>query len=317
MNPSFLSVLKELDPRTKLLGLVVLLSEALFVAALARLPEGQVIWGLLMCVVVLLATVVALVRIERKTEATAAARRNQSSAAAQNVEILPDRREFYTRIAPYYDQRNTSSLLETHRAVITEVSEMLDDRGSLDVLDLGGGTGRLIAAQFFRERRLRWTYIDQSPGMLEQFMRNLETTALRSEIILGDLNNLDQLVTGQFDIVLLSLVLTSLPDFPDFTRMATHIRPGGRLIVADIDPAYSAAHPVFAVGTDNLAVGLEVIPRHPLDVIDRITRAGLKTINTHSIFRSDGVRYSYLVVAEKGADEDALLCGHAPEAVAK
>ena len=58
-------------------------------------------------------------------------------------------KEFYQKIAPYYDLRNSGNLVSTHLSTVARLQAIRDQHSSLRVLDLGGGTGKLIAIHFF------------------------------------------------------------------------------------------------------------------------------------------------------------------------
>ena len=216
------------------------------------------------------------------------------------ISLIQDEVEFYNQNAPYYDERNTNTLVETHRSIIAKVTKFLGERDNLEVLDLGGGTGRLIAAHFFDERRLKWTYFDNAPGMLQEFRSNLAETKLQTEEILGDIYDLSDLRGREFDVVVLSLILTSLQNLPDFGLIASLVGPSGHLIIADIDPVYSADNPIYSVTLpDGSRVGLRVNSRHPLDVIEWVTKTGLNVLESAVIMKQDGTRYSYVITAKR------------------
>jgi len=294
---NFVEILHELDARSRVIGLVVLLAEALFLAALAKLPSDDVIWALLVCTIVLLAGLAAVVLIEAKALGTR--KEKSTSPISDDVELLDDQKDFYDRIASHYDERNTSYLLETHRAVIAEVSEFAAQQKTVEVLDIGCGTGRLIATHFFEQENLHWVGVDDSPGMLAQFRKNLENTKLNYEPTLGDIHSLERLSGRRFDLIVMSLVLTTLSELPDFAAIARLLNDGGRVIIADIDPVYSEVNPIYAVNIDGRQIGLRMVPRHPLDVVDLMADQGIKTIDTQTIHRSDGVRYAYVLVGER------------------
>lgn len=57
-------ILQALDTRTKVLGLIALISEGLFLGAATWLPENQVLYALIVCAVILVVTILGIVRIE-------------------------------------------------------------------------------------------------------------------------------------------------------------------------------------------------------------------------------------------------------------
>ncbi len=60
------SLLAGLDTRTKVLGLICLIAEALLLAALVKLQGAQVIYALISCALILISTIFVIMRIELK-----------------------------------------------------------------------------------------------------------------------------------------------------------------------------------------------------------------------------------------------------------
>jgi ubiquinone/menaquinone biosynthesis C-methylase UbiE len=191
-----------------------------------------------------------------------------------------DSREFYGSIARNYDQRNSPNLLATHMGTIDEVDKIRVRNPALRVLDLGGGTGQNIATHFFNDRNMTWTYVDFCPEMIDQLKQHLKGRPLyeRLTVHLDDIDRACQRLPGRsFDVVLLSLVLSSMPHPPDFTRISDLMAPDGLLVISDIDPQYTSAHPYYqATAADGTLVALRTRAIQPLDVITRATAAGLQ-----------------------------------------
>lgn len=155
---------------------------------------------------------------------------------------------FYNATAAFYDQRNSPELLETHREVIKFISNHLGEKTAFKVLDLGGGTGKLIALHFFDSEEITWSYLDYSPAMVEQFSQNLRNTKLHLDIKVKDILSISGLYpTKTFDVILLSLVLTSMPRMPNFEEILTFLKDDGIFIIADIDPDYTTLYPFYIV----------------------------------------------------------------------
>ena len=57
-------ILQALDTRTKLLGLISLIAEGLFIGSVVLLPENQVLYALIVCAAILVITILGIVRIE-------------------------------------------------------------------------------------------------------------------------------------------------------------------------------------------------------------------------------------------------------------
>jgi SAM-dependent methyltransferase len=185
---------------------------------------------------------------------------------------------FYSRIAAVYDGRNSRDLVATHLATIGFLQTCLVRRPALRVLDLGGGTGNPIATHFFDEQSVEWTYVDVCAVLAGRFQQSLENHPLGRNMIVqtDNLNHaVRRLPAGRYDVVVLSLVLTSMPALPDFSAIARVLAPGGALVVTDIGPGYTALKPYYEVYVDDQLLALHTEPVDPVEVSRRATAAGL------------------------------------------
>lgn len=103
------------------------------------------------------------------------------------------------------------------------------------LLDLGTGTGRILALLADRARRL--VGVDTNHAMLAVARANLERAGVaRAELRQGDIYALP-VERGAFDLVLIHQVLHFLDDPARAVREAAQaLAPGGRLIVVDFAP---------------------------------------------------------------------------------
>lgn len=224
------------------------------------------------------------------------------SEAKSVVEFDPrSAADFYQVIATRYDQRNSGALLDTQREIVRRISARALDRPDLRVLDLGGGTGREIATHFFDHPTIRWSYVDFCSAMVDQFRRNIRGTTLadRVTVHIEDVTSaIGRLPGGSFDVVLLSFVLSSMPTWPDFRAVGSLLAPGGVLVVADIDPAYTALKPCYEVAVDGRTYSLRTTPVRPLRILRKARAAGLVL---HEVVEVESERreYSFVEVFER------------------
>lgn len=203
---------------------------------------------------------------------------------------------FYDTIASRYDQRNSPSLLRTHEQVITSIKKATIGRKASKILDLGGGTGKLVAHHFFDCDHFHWTYVDESPQMVEQFKNNLAGTKLTKTVRIEEISEYLRCVSvDQFDVIVLSFVLTSMERNPDWKAIALRLAHDGRVIIAEIDAAYTATNPYYVVKTAGQRHALH--PRLvPLtDVLHGAQAAGLELVKSHPITQAE---LPYAFVAE-------------------
>jgi len=85
------SILSAIYSRTKLIGLIALIAEALFLGALATLPSSQILFALLACAFILVICIVGIIYVEAiaerssnsKTFLDAKHEREESTASSQ------------------------------------------------------------------------------------------------------------------------------------------------------------------------------------------------------------------------------------------
>lgn len=201
---------------------------------------------------------------------------------------------FYNSVAQRYDNRNSPSLLRTHGKVVQLVRELTEAKRDLRVLDLGGGTGRGIAHQFHHNDGMSWHYVDGASGMVDIFRDNMHGARMKTEIEYCEISDfIRRNHNVEFDVIILSLVLTSLPENPDWAAIARMLAPGGKLIIADIDAAYTAIHPYYVVDIDGQRHGLAPRPIPLAELIDQINHTHLHFVHSHAIPEGNN-NYSFI-----------------------
>jgi ubiquinone/menaquinone biosynthesis C-methylase UbiE len=192
---------------------------------------------------------------------------------------VSEAKQFYSTIAPNYDERNSANLLATQLETIIRLEKARDLKPGLRVLDLGGGTGQNIATHFFSDRSIRWTYVDFCPAMVEQLDRHLVGHPMYHNLsrLVCDITQVHKhLQQKSYDVILLSLVLSSMPRQPDFAKLAGLLAPNGMLIISDINPFYTERHPYYhATARDGTVVAMRMKPVDPVEICQRASEAGL------------------------------------------
>ena len=134
--------------------------------------------------------------------------------------------------------------------------------------------------------------------MAEQFRRNLLGTPLgdNAKVIVDDVAvTVRQLAAESFDVIVLSLVLSSMPALPDFGPIARLLAPGGLLVVTDISPGYTTDNPLYKVATEDRVVALRTKAVEPYEVIRRAIAAGLRVTRQRPLGEGN-TYYSFLTV---------------------
>jgi malonyl-CoA O-methyltransferase len=143
--------------------------------------------------------------------------------------VIPTR-DGYDRWSGIYDQEDNALIALEERFF----PELIGPAAGLDVLDIGGGTGRhaipLVAAG------ARVTLVDFSEKMVSQARRKTGAEAIG--FICQDLSNGLVLRASQFDLVLCCLVLDHIQDLKGlFGEMKRVCRPTGAICLSVMHPA--------------------------------------------------------------------------------
>lgn len=153
---------------------------------------------------------------------------------ARLAEVLDERRRksraFFDRVAPEWDVVGSAF---QHGLLRWRALACLVERG-LVVADVGCGTGYLARVLVrFADKVIA---IDHSAAMLARARENLAAAGDRVELRQGELDRLP-LQDGEVDAIFASLVLHHVPDVLGALReMRRALKPGGRLVVADLLP---------------------------------------------------------------------------------
>lgn len=129
--------------------------------------------------------------------------------------------EFFDKCAPWWDADMTRN-----EDIICTILTLGGIREGIDVLDVACGTGVLFP-DYLQRKVNSVTAIDISPEMAKRAQEKFPQV----NVICGDVENVD--FGRQFDTV---MVYNAFPHFPDpaalIERLATLVKPGGRLTVA-------------------------------------------------------------------------------------
>ncbi|MBL8849999.1 MAG: methyltransferase domain-containing protein [Planctomycetaceae bacterium] len=136
--------------------------------------------------------------------------------------------KLFDEFSVIYDEQLLKTLKYRAPQLIREAVQQIvgDHSGSLDILDLGCGTG--LAGAEFRPWARRLTGIDLSPKMLELARARGVYDELRQAEIVRDLNETEQ----RFDLIVSSDVLNYFGDHsPVFSGIARVLRQGGHCAI--------------------------------------------------------------------------------------
>lgn len=126
------------------------------------------------------------------------------------------------------------------RAILAQVAL----REDMEVMDFGAGTG-LVATQVAPRVRRIWA-VDVSAAMLEKLAAKPELAG-RVQTVCQDI--LVAPLARRFDLIVSAMAMHHVADTVLLMhRFAAHLRPGGRIAVADLDREDGSFHPPEAQG---------------------------------------------------------------------
>ena len=141
------------------------------------------------------------------------------------------------------------------------------------IVDVGGGTGAMLASLLRRHPRVRGTLVDL-PGTVARVAGTIEDSAVAGRMTVAGQSFFDPLPAGA-DVYLLKSVLNDWPDEPTvaiLSRCAEAARPDGRVVILggvapDLAPRYLAIDMLVAGGkTSTLTQFTELARRAGLEV---------------------------------------------------
>jgi len=161
---------------------------------------------------------------------------------ADAIEMPPD--DLDTRAEPpglagYEIWAQTYDDLAANRVVAGEeevIWDLIGPARGQRVLDAGCGTGRHAIRLAMQGAHI--VGCDPSPAMLERAKRKADEAGLSIDLNLGGIDELPANL-GPFDLVLCCLVLSHVEDLASaLKKLASCVRPGGRMIVSDFHPMW-------------------------------------------------------------------------------
>jgi len=141
-------------------------------------------------------------------------------------------------------------------AVADAIGRQLELVPTMDVLEYGCGTGLLTMVLLPRVGRV--TGADTSAGMLSVLERKVREQELKAVTTLLLRPDDGYALAGEYDLIVSSMTLHHVEDLAVlFARFRDHLRPGGRVALADLDREDGTFHKpeitdVFHIGFDRV-----------------------------------------------------------------
>lgn len=184
--------------------------------------------------------------------------------------------EGYPEWAPSYDLPGRNPILELEGPFTTELFSLIEPGRALDA---ACGTGRQSAVLAGLGHEV--VGVDATEAMLERARERVPGAEFRT----GLLTELP-VDTGAFDLAVCSLALTHLKDpAPAIRELARAVRPGGRIVITDLHPAFVALGAQAAYRVDDVRAGYVANEVHwPSRYLDAFRHAGIDVRDCHELF---------------------------------
>jgi 2-polyprenyl-3-methyl-5-hydroxy-6-metoxy-1,4-benzoquinol methylase len=139
--------------------------------------------------------------------------------------------------AQEYDAMDLPQLLSA--GIGRAIAESVELRPGLAVMDFGAGTG--LVTRHVADPVGHVTAVDVSPAMLEKLQAKPELEG-KVEIVCQDI--LERPLDAQFDLIVSAMAMHHVQDTKALLRSFwEHLRPGGRVALADLDEEDGTFHP--------------------------------------------------------------------------
>jgi 2-polyprenyl-3-methyl-5-hydroxy-6-metoxy-1,4-benzoquinol methylase len=181
--------------------------------------------------------------------------------------------EFYDAIAPFYNKRNTGKYLATYTAIYGVIESSFESLEGITICDLGGGTGFLLNR--FQHHGAQWTNVDISLGALAVFQSEFSFYHHKWQRNLDICTDSFIKQNEQFDVLVMSYLLSSLDRCPDFAQIHLAMHEHSLLVVADNHFEYVHKNPYYGYrGIDGRNLAIAPRPMVPEEIQALVEEAG-------------------------------------------
>lgn len=205
--------------------------------------------------------------------------------------------EFYDRIAPYYNRRNTGKYLATYVEIYQAIATFCSQLDGANIADLGGGTGFLLHR--LQQHAVRWLNVDISRGALKVFEEDFNFYKFKSMRMLDVSRDTFFKPAEDFDVIVMSYLLSSMDGTPNLPQIRSAMKDDSVLIVADNHASYVDQNRYYGF-TDIEGKNLAIAPRPmvPAEIRALVSENGFEEVLYKEI-SVDGSPYSQLHVFRK------------------
>lgn len=206
--------------------------------------------------------------------------------------------EFYDAVAPFYNNRNTGKYLATYVEIDTAIRSLLPSVEGISMCDIGGGTGTLL--RWFLRNDVKWTNIDISRNSLHVFETEFAPYKYKSSRV-KDARTARFIDNGEtFDVIVMSYLLSSLEQPPDFKQVRNAMHEHSLLVVADNHFDYVQKNPRYGFdGLNGQNISIFPRPMFPDDLRSQIQAAGFIEVSYKLVLFDGAEPYSQVHVFQR------------------
>ncbi|WP_031434670.1 class I SAM-dependent DNA methyltransferase [Methylomarinum vadi] len=195
--------------------------------------------------------------------------------------------DLFKEKAQDWDANDMVRGLSTGIANAIQANVALDE--TLQVMDFGAGTG-LIALQI-ADKVNKVTAVDVSQAMLDKLQAKAE---LHGKVEALCQNILEQPLGIRFDLIVSAMAMHHVEDTDKMVAcLAEHLKPGGRIALADLDEEDGSFHSVDAKGVYHTGFDRETLQ----SLLSRHGFKDIRFVTAHVLNKSDRLYPVFLVLA--------------------
>ena len=188
-----------------------------------------------------------------------------------------------------WDENDRIKALSSGIGSAIQANVSLND--TMQVMDFGAGTG-LIAGQIV-DKVGHVTAVDVSPAMLEKLTAKEE---LQGKVDTLCRNILEQPLAQRFDLIVSAMAMHHVEDTDKLVAcFAEHLKPGGKIALADLDEEDGSFHPADIEGIYHAGFNREALG----SVLSRHAFSDIRFITAHTINKEDRSYPVFLVLATR------------------
>jgi cyclopropane fatty-acyl-phospholipid synthase-like methyltransferase len=163
---------------------------------------------------------------------------------------------------------------------------------SMHVMDFGAGTG--LIAQYLAEKVGKVTAVDVSEAMLEKLAAKNE---LKDKVEIRCQDIIEQPIDTQFDLIVSAMAMHHVEDIDKLIqRFAEHLKPGGRVALADLDTEDGSFHPEDTKGVYHMGFDRDYFA----ELLEKHGFRDIRLVTAHTVYKEVKNYPVFLALAHKG-----------------